>query len=140
MGNTFSDSTPVVTPSDPRVSFGDYASLVGAPAIPEEEWARYCSEAVQVVSEVTYGRSDLIQDADDTARIRIAICRCADALHRAETFVASEKIGGYQVNNFASLAPTRQDAYAAVRRVLAGTGLTYSGISEPVTYIVGGAQ
>ena len=118
--------TPTVGLAIP--TFAAYTSILGEGSIPEARWTRYSISANRVIKTITHGRSELEQTAEDLALLAEALCVAAEALYAADTFVASEKVGGYQVNFFASTAPTREDAYVEARRVLKGTGLTFSGL------------
>ena len=112
---------------------GEQTALVGTPTYAQyteagggaigtaSVWTRYVTEAMRVVSDVTFGRSE--SDATNGPAITTAIYRTADALYRADNVPLSSTLGGAAVKG-----NRREDARTEARRSLAATGLCFTGL------------
>ena len=117
------DGTPIAPSADP--SYAEYTAAGGS-VIAEADWPRYLLEAKRIVADVTFGLSDIADDATLLARLDEAYFRVADVLFAVATGVVSEKLGTYAVTYAEPM--TVADARGEACRALAGTELTFRGI------------
>lgn len=108
----------------------------GGTDIPATEWEKYRTKAWRILQQATQRRVDTTTDAYELSRIPDALFDVADclyALDKGSGSVASEKIGTYSVTYKAGAAP---DPAAVAYAALAGTNLTYCGLSVPAYGLV----
>lgn len=116
------------TPTYPfGLDYAAYGALMGGAAIPEAKWRLYAFDAACTLYDVTYGRSEVEQIAEITDRLKLALCRVANELWRADNSVKSETVGGYSVQYGETFSRGTVKSFA--RSALAGTGLTNTNLN-----------